>query len=264
MERVKAIFIKKPKPKEQVREWQSNLRKEQRAIERQIRDIERTRKVRRPRCRAAGRLREAPGARGSGRGSRADARILSPRRARRDSQSVEKEVRSAAKRGDTKSCKVLAKEMVFAKRTVARLHTNKANLNSVSLQLGEQLATVNAVGHLEKSAGVMEAMSKVMNNAEMAANLQNMTKEMTKAGIIEEMVSDSMADALDDDDLEDETEEEVAKVLADVAGDVLKDLPGMESVANLVQEEAQAQEAQGTPQEEELDGLKQRLAAMRA
>uniref|UniRef100_A0A7S3BP32 Charged multivesicular body protein 3 n=1 Tax=Prasinoderma singulare TaxID=676789 RepID=A0A7S3BP32_9VIRI len=219
MEKVKALFGgKKPNPKEQVRKWQSELRKEQRAVDRQIRDIERTRK------------------------------------------SVEKDVRAAAKRGDTKSCRILAREMVRAKSTVARLYTNKANLNSVGLKLGEQLATVSAVGHLEKSASVMAAMSKLMNQGEMAKSLAEMSREMMKAGVIEEMVNDGIESALDEEDLEEEADAEVAKVLADVAGDMLKDLPGMESVASLVQakEEPAAQQ-----EEEEMDGLRERLAAVR-
>lgn len=201
-----------------MRKWQSELRKEQRAVDRQIRDIERTRK------------------------------------------SVEKDVRAAAKRGDTKSCRILAREMVRAKSTVARLYTNKANLNSVGLKLGEQLATVSAVGHLEKSASVMAAMSKLMNQGEMAKSLAEMSREMMKAGVIEEMVNDGIESALDEEDLEEEADAEVAKVLADVAGDMLKDLPGMESVASLVQakEEPAAQQ-----EEEEMDGLRERLAAVR-
>ena len=201
-----------------MRKWQSELRKEQRAVDRQIRDIERTRK------------------------------------------SVEKDVRAAAKRGDTKSCRILAREMVRAKSTVARLYTNKANLNSVGLKLGEQLATVSAVGHLEKIASVMAAMSKLMNQGEMAKSLAEMSREMMKAGVIEEMVNDGIESALDEEDLEEEADAEVAKVLADVAGDMLKDLPGMESVASLVQakEEPAAQQ-----EEEEMDGLRERLAAVR-
>ena len=200
-----------------MRKWQSELRKEQRAVDRQIRDIERTRK------------------------------------------SVEKDVRAAAKRGDTKSCRILAREMVRAKSTVARLYTNKANLNSVGLKLGEQLATVSAVGHLEKSASVMAAMSKLMNQGEMAKSLAEMSREMMKAGVIEEMVNDGIESALDEEDLEEEADAEVAKVLADVAGDMLKDLPGMESVASLVQ----AKEEPAAQQEEEMDGLRERLAAVR-
>lgn len=200
-----------------MRKWQSELRKEQRAVDRHIRDIERTRK------------------------------------------SVEKDVRAAAKRGDTKSCRILAREMVRAKSTVARLYTNKANLNSVGLKLGEQLATVSAVGHLEKSASVMAAMSKLMNQGEMAKSLAEMSREMMKAGVIEEMVNDGIESALDEEDLEEEADAEVAKVLADVAGDMLKDLPGMESVASLVQ----AKEEPAAQQEEEMDGLRERLAAVR-
>lgn len=217
------VGIKTPTVKEQVRSWQSQLRKEQRGVDRQVRDIERTRK------------------------------------------GIEKSIREAAKRGDVQSCKILAKETVHAKRAVSRLYTNKYNLNSISLKLGEQLATVTSVGHLEKSGAVMEAMGAVMNQAEMAKNLGAMSREMMKAGVIEEMVADSMEGIMDDDDIEEETDEELSKVLAEVAGDALKDLPGMEGVKRIVTT-TQAEVQEGPTKEEEdaeLESLQNRLAAVR-
>ena len=47
--------------------------------------------------------------------------------------------------------KLLAKEVISSRKTTGRLYQNKAQMNSVSMMLSEQLATIKAVGHLTKS-----------------------------------------------------------------------------------------------------------------
>ena len=59
----------------------------------------------------------------------------------REAKAVEKAVKDAAKRNDNNSARILAKEIVRSKKAVARLYTNKAHMNSVSMHLRENLAT---------------------------------------------------------------------------------------------------------------------------
>ncbi|XP_020598243.1 vacuolar protein sorting-associated protein 24 homolog 1-like, partial [Phalaenopsis equestris] len=55
----------------------------------------------------------------------------------REERNVQKAIKEAAKRNDMASAKTLAKEIVRSRRAVNRLHENKAQLNSVSMHLGE-------------------------------------------------------------------------------------------------------------------------------
>ena len=48
-------------------------------------------------------------------------------------------LKDAAKKGDKDSCRVLAKEIVNARKAVNRLHASKAHLNSVQLSMKQQL-----------------------------------------------------------------------------------------------------------------------------
>jgi charged multivesicular body protein 3 len=158
--------------------------------------------------------------------------------------------------------RILAKEIVSSRRTVSRLHENKAQMNSVSMMLTEQLATVRSVGHLEKSTEVLSAMNGLVRNVQVRDSMREMSKEMAKSGLIEEMVNDALEDINGVDDLEGETDAEVNKILAELAGEQLVHMPASEKTVVAPQE---------TPQqldEEDLsvtvDDLQARLDAIRA
>ncbi|RWR80136.1 vacuolar protein sorting-associated protein 24 1-like protein [Cinnamomum micranthum f. kanehirae] len=98
----------------------------------------------------------------------------------REEKNVQKAIRDSAKRNDMVSAKALAKELVRSRRAVERLYENKAQLNSISMHLGESVATARTVGHLSKSAEVMKLVNNLMKAPEVAATMQEFSKEMTK------------------------------------------------------------------------------------
>ena len=49
----------------------------------------------------------------------------------------------AAKKGDTDSAKVLAKEVVNSRKAVSKIYTAKANLGSIEMQMKQQVKIVN-------------------------------------------------------------------------------------------------------------------------
>lgn len=52
---------------------------------------------------------------------------------------VKKSIKDAAKKGHTDVAKILAKEMVQSRKAVSKLYASKAQLNSVSMQMQQQL-----------------------------------------------------------------------------------------------------------------------------
>lgn len=188
----------------------------------------------------------------------------------REEKNVSKAIKDAAKRNDMVSAKALAKEIVRSRRTVNRLHENRAQLNSISMHLGESVAIARTVGHLSKSAEVMKLVNNLMKAPEVAVTMQEFSKEMTKAGVIEEMVNDAVDSALDSEDIEEETEEEVEKVLDAIAGETAAQMPEAvrkERVKQPVQGEAAQEEgpiAEGADDEEELEEIRARLAKVRS
>ncbi|XP_017647252.1 vacuolar protein sorting-associated protein 24 homolog 1-like isoform X2 [Gossypium arboreum] len=169
------------------------------------------------------------------------------------------------------SAKALAKEILMSRKAVNRLYENKAQLNSISMHLGESVAIARTVGHLSKSAEVMKLVNNLMKAPQMAATMQEFSKEMIKAGVIEEMVNDALDSALDSEDIEEETEEEVDKVLSEIAGETAAQLPEAvrkERARVSAEKESTSREeetiAEGVDDEEELEEIRARLARVRS
>ena len=64
---------------------------------------------------------------------------------RREEAKVTRSLKDAAKKGDKDVCLILAKEVVHARKSVNKLYAAKANINSVSMQMKGQLATIKVM-----------------------------------------------------------------------------------------------------------------------
>jgi division protein CdvB (Snf7/Vps24/ESCRT-III family) len=56
-----------------------------------------------------------------------------------EEQKVKRSIKQIAKKGDIKTCKMLAKELVRSQKQKDRIVTSKAQLNSITMQLQHQL-----------------------------------------------------------------------------------------------------------------------------
>merc|ERR1712070_14287 len=90
----------------------------------------------------------------------------------RGEQKAKKSIKDAAKRGDTQTCKMLAREVVRSRKAVNRMHTSKAQMNSVVMQMENQLAQQKVTGHMQKSTEVMKMMGKLVKVSEISATMQ--------------------------------------------------------------------------------------------
>ena len=69
----------------------------------------------------------------------------------RESKKTEQSIKECAKRGDKRSMSVLALELLRTRKAVSRLHTSKAQMNSVSLHLNENLGAQASAARLARS-----------------------------------------------------------------------------------------------------------------
>lgn len=60
---------------------------------------------------------------------------------------VRKSIKQVAKKGDVKSCKMLAKELIRSQKHKDRLYTSKAQMNSIIMQLEHQLGTSDKISN---------------------------------------------------------------------------------------------------------------------
>ena len=117
---------------------------------------------------------------------------------------------------------------------------------------------------MKSSGELMKLMNSAMKQSVVAKTMMNLSKEMFKAGVMDEMVADAMDSSLED--VEEETEEEVDKVLTELAVESVAAMPAAGRRAAPVQQQAQAelQPAEEEDEEEGLGNLQRRLDAIRA
>lgn len=58
---------------------------------------------------------------------------------KREEEKVKRTLKDAAKKNDKDTCIILAKELIRSRKAINRIHTSKAHLNSVQLQMKSQL-----------------------------------------------------------------------------------------------------------------------------
>ncbi|KAL4075815.1 vacuolar sorting protein Vps24 [Scleroderma citrinum] len=143
-------------------------------------------------------------------------------------------VKQLAAKGDVKSARILAKEVVRSNRQKDRLSVSKARLGSIGTQLIQQLAMMKVTGSLQKSTEIMKLSNSLIKLPQISQTMREMTMEMTKAGIMEEMLED-MLDMEEDEEISEEADAEVDKVLFELtngklgqAGTVGTELPSLQ------------------------------------
>eukprot|EP00397_Hematodinium_sp_SG-2012_P030061 GEMP01031811.1.p1 GENE.GEMP01031811.1~~GEMP01031811.1.p1 ORF type:complete len:220 (+),score=54.60 GEMP01031811.1:102-761(+) len=142
----------------------------------------------------------------------------------REEEKVKREIKAAAKQGNMKGAKLLAKEIVRSQKAKQRMYTTRAQLNSVQMELTNQVATMKLADSLKSSTDVMKHMSQLVNVPELRDTMRDLQKEMMKAGLVDEMVQDSL-ELMDDADMEEATEEEISKLLTDLAIEEISKVP---------------------------------------
>jgi len=190
------------------------------------------------------------------------------RQIQRQEQLAIKSIKDATKKGDTASAKILAKEVVHSRKAVSKIYTAKANLKSVEMQMKGQAAQVRVAGSLSKSADVMKAMNQLIKVPEIQKTMQEMSKEMMKAGIIEEMMEDALEPLDESEDLEEDVQQEVDKVISEIMAGKVSKAP-IAPQASIVlpepsSEDVETEEPEQEAEEEDLEEMQSRLQALRS
>ena len=101
----------------------------------------------------------------------------------REEQKALKECKKLAKEGNVKAAKILAKEVVNTRHAVARMHTAKAQMNSVSMMLQTSASAMKMQGCIAKSADIMAAMNHLVKLPEIRETMTSMSREMMRVGV---------------------------------------------------------------------------------
>ncbi|KAI0053556.1 vacuolar sorting protein Vps24 [Auriscalpium vulgare] len=165
-------------------------------------------------------------------------------------------VKQLAKKGDVKSARILAREVVRSDKQKDRLSVSKARLGSIGNQLSQQLAMAKVTGSLQKSTEIMKLSNSLIKLPQISATMREMSMEMTKAGIMEEML-DSTLDVEEDEELEEEADAEVDKVLFDLTDGKLGQVDAVRTELPTPQANLEDEEAERVMEQyrEQLNGL---------
>lgn len=180
---------------------------------------------------------------------------------RREEAKTKMMMKQAAKQGDQVAVRMLAKEMIRTRKAVNRMYASKAQMNSVTMQLQNQVSQMKMTGSLKKSGEIMKEMNDLVKVKEVQQTMMAMSREMAKAGLIEETMNETIDSALDDEISDTELEDEVNKVVMEtVQGQMSGARVG---ASKLPQKQQQQQEEEVVPDEDE-DELMQKFNALRS
>ncbi|KAF5858753.1 Vacuolar protein-sorting-associated protein 24 [Aspergillus alliaceus] len=162
----------------------------------------------------------------------------------------------------TQEAKTFARELVRIRKQSTRLHTSRAQLQSVQMQVNEAFSVRKIQGSLKKSTGIMKDVNTLVRLPELNATMRQLSTELVRAGIIEEMVDDAIPNNELLEEEEDEAEEEVDKVLQEILLGKLAQADAVKPEEPL--EETPAAEEQFEEQEAALAQMRGRLEALKS
>eukprot|EP01126_Amoeba_proteus_P043293 TRINITY_DN4746_c0_g2_i11.p1 TRINITY_DN4746_c0_g2~~TRINITY_DN4746_c0_g2_i11.p1 ORF type:complete len:193 (+),score=59.91 TRINITY_DN4746_c0_g2_i11:148-726(+) len=140
----------------------------------------------------------------------------------REQNKVKIEIRTLSKKGEVDNAKILVKELIRSRKQVERIYVSKAQINSISMQLQQNLATYKIAGALKRSSDIMTLVNSMVKVPEMQQIMMVMAQEMEKAGLIEEIIDETLDN---EESLSEEISEEVAKVFDELHLDLVSNVP---------------------------------------
>jgi charged multivesicular body protein 3 len=135
------------------------------------------------------------------------------------------DIKALVQKKEMTSVKILARELVFLRKSRDRMLLTKTQLNSISNQLTQQVALMKLSNCFQQSADIMKSMNEIVNVPEVHEIVMRMGKEMENLGLIEGLMGEAVDNAFTDIETEGQTELEVNKLLEELAIDNISLLP---------------------------------------
>ncbi|KCV67871.1 hypothetical protein H696_05601 [Fonticula alba] len=128
------------------------------------------------------------------------------------------DIRRFAKQGQTKTCQIMAKDIVRTRRYVQKFIQMRTHLQAVSLKM-QTMRSTQAMA--QAMGGVTKAMRSLNNNLKMPAIqkiMQDFERESEMMSHKEEMMGDAIDDVLDEDGDEEEESNQILSQVLEEAG----------------------------------------------
>lgn len=180
---------------------------------------------------------------------------------------IQRDLKAAAKKNDKEVCLILAKELIRSKKAKSRLHMAKSQMNSISMIIQEQMATVKMAGSLQRSTEVMKSMQNLVSVQNISTTMQDLSREMMKTGIIGEMMDEAIEEAVDEEPIDEEVQAEVDRIMSELnvdTGAKLANAPSTASAEKAQQQASTSQEPVATEDDEDMIKMQRRLEMLKS
>lgn len=170
-------------------------------------------------------------------------------------------IKQCARRNDTKSARMLAREIYKAQKHREKLMESKARLSSIQMQVGEAFAMQKMQGSMTSSAQLMKEVNQLVQLPELMGTMQMLGQELIKSGVIDEMVSETLESLDEYDAIEDDAEGQVTSILDEILGEKKTAAPAVAAPAAPAAANA-APETEAEEDEAMISDFRKRLQAL--
>lgn len=133
-------------------------------------------------------------------------------------------IKKAAKKNDTKTVKLYAKELYGINKQYSRLYTSKSQIESVGMKIEEVYKMKVLTNQMANNAGLMREVNSLVRLPLLRNTMIELEKELMKSGIITEMIDDAMEGIDEDEELDEEVNEEVNKIVEQYTNEKLSNI----------------------------------------
>lgn len=180
-----------------------------------------------------------------------------------------KECKALATKNQKAAAKVLAKEIVRARKAKEKMYTTRAMMNNMSMQLSATQAMVKAAGCMQRSTEVMKSLNDMHKIGQMNQDMHALAREMEKSGMIEEILNEGF-EAMDGEEVDEEATAEVDKVVSELTEGLFEGtnvvpeaLPSRQpEAAAAAPAAAEEAPAASEPEDADVEALRSRLQAL--
>lgn len=174
-------------------------------------------------------------------------------------------IKKSAKDKDYKSAKLYARELININKQYNKLYTSKTRIESITMSINEQYSMNKLTQSIHSSTSIMKDVNLLIHIGAVLHTMQELSKELIKAGIINEMMDDMVDLDEMDEELEEESQEEVNKIIADLTEDkfskIENEIPSNEFNEQVIEPPAEVAE-EDEEDELALDEMRERLKAL--
>ncbi|ORX85419.1 hypothetical protein BCR32DRAFT_217089 [Anaeromyces robustus] len=125
-------------------------------------------------------------------------------------------IKNTAKKNQVNACKIMAKDLVRTRRYIQKFYEMKTQLQAVSLRIQTLQSNQTMTEAMKGVSSAMKTMNKQINLPQINKIMMNFEKESELMDIKEEMVNDAIDNVMEEEDDEEESENIVNQIFDEI------------------------------------------------